>query len=362
MARRSRKGSEAEGLILLVVLAVIFVVVPALLTAVTYGGLFFILVGLIYCKHRARHPGLVQDASDFCSPAEYSTLLSMRSEQQTLCEKKSQIYEQSDRLGLVRRSQDPARFDERKLRAKRVNASLTRLDEEFAVLASRIEALKADVIGRYETWSEGYDRWRFYSSGSKAFGVAFLCYILSATLLLALEPQWSQQFSLFVSKHIWLHTSLLSDAYGPLVLATGISVVIVPVAWSISHGARSAVLHGRTEFIENWIGDESEQSLEDFETSYGAAKANGRGEQEEEQEFSDGAPEWDGHVDEAVDCFETLGISPDASTDAIKAAYREKVKQYHLDRVASLGPKLRQLAESETKKLNAAYEEALRRR
>ena len=30
--------------------------------------------------------------------------------------------------------------------------------------------------------------------------------------------------------------------------------------------------------------------------------------------------------------------------------------EYHPDRVAALGPKLRELAESESKKINAAYE------
>ena len=58
-------------------------------------------------------------------------------------------------------------------------------------------------------------------------------------------------------------------------------------------------------------------------------------------------------------CFVILGVSPAATADEIKEAYRAKMKQSHPDRVHSLAPAFRALAEAETKKLNAAYEEAL---
>lgn len=52
----------------------------------------------------------------------------------------------------------------------------------------------------------------------------------------------------------------------------------------------------------------------------------------------------------------TLGIPQDATLDEIKRAYRARAKEYHPDNVARLGPKLRQLAEVEMKKINGAYE------
>ncbi|MBX9775225.1 MAG: J domain-containing protein [Xanthobacteraceae bacterium] len=58
-------------------------------------------------------------------------------------------------------------------------------------------------------------------------------------------------------------------------------------------------------------------------------------------------------------CFVILGLSPAATEDEIKEAYRAKVRLNHPDRVHGLAPAFHALAEAETKKLNMAYEEAL---
>ena len=44
-----------------------------------------------------------------------------------------------------------------------------------------------------------------------------------------------------------------------------------------------------------------------------------------------------------------------ATMEKVSQAYRELIKLYHPDKVAHLGPELRQLAESKTKEINAAY-------
>jgi hypothetical protein len=57
--------------------------------------------------------------------------------------------------------------------------------------------------------------------------------------------------------------------------------------------------------------------------------------------------------------FAVLELSPSASVDEVREAYRTKVKQTHPDRVNGMAPAFKNLAEAETKKLNAAYQEAL---
>ena len=49
-------------------------------------------------------------------------------------------------------------------------------------------------------------------------------------------------------------------------------------------------------------------------------------------------------------------MPPTASAEEIKASYRRLIAQYHPDRVATLAPEFRALAEEKSKELNAAYE------
>ncbi|GAB4326321.1 MAG: hypothetical protein Kow0059_22750 [Candidatus Sumerlaeia bacterium] len=55
------------------------------------------------------------------------------------------------------------------------------------------------------------------------------------------------------------------------------------------------------------------------------------------------------------DCCKILGIPPDASIDQITAAYRQRAKEYHPDRVANLGEKIQIVARREFERINHAY-------
>jgi DnaJ-domain-containing protein 1 len=58
--------------------------------------------------------------------------------------------------------------------------------------------------------------------------------------------------------------------------------------------------------------------------------------------------------------WDVLGVSPSASMDEIKRAYRSKLRMYHPDRVNGLGPELIRMAEDRTRELNSAFEQAKR--
>jgi hypothetical protein len=70
------------------------------------------------------------------------------------------------------------------------------------------------------------------------------------------------------------------------------------------------------------------------------------------------APEIDraGREDE---WFTTLGVGPAATVEQVREAYKALIKQSHPDRVADMSPAIRRFAEAETKRLNAAYRNAL---
>jgi hypothetical protein len=59
---------------------------------------------------------------------------------------------------------------------------------------------------------------------------------------------------------------------------------------------------------------------------------------------------------ELVKCGKILGLAGKMTPGDIKKKYRELMTQYHPDKVSKLGPKLREVAEAESKKINEAYD------
>jgi DnaJ-class molecular chaperone len=55
--------------------------------------------------------------------------------------------------------------------------------------------------------------------------------------------------------------------------------------------------------------------------------------------------------------YDILGVSPNASKEEVAVAYRKLAQMYHPDKVASLAPEFRELAEKRMKAINAAYEQ-----
>lgn len=57
-----------------------------------------------------------------------------------------------------------------------------------------------------------------------------------------------------------------------------------------------------------------------------------------------------------ADYWNILGLSGNITKEDIRKAYRKAMTEYHPDKVASLGPELRALAEKKSKEINAAYD------
>ena len=55
--------------------------------------------------------------------------------------------------------------------------------------------------------------------------------------------------------------------------------------------------------------------------------------------------------------FSVLGVKPDANSDELQQAYRQKMHEYHPDRVATLGEELQELANRKSKEINSAYQQ-----
>ena len=59
----------------------------------------------------------------------------------------------------------------------------------------------------------------------------------------------------------------------------------------------------------------------------------------------------------APDAYATLGVPRSASREAIQAAYRARMHEYHPDKVAHLGEELQQLAHRKALEIQRAYEQ-----
>jgi len=66
-----------------------------------------------------------------------------------------------------------------------------------------------------------------------------------------------------------------------------------------------------------------------------------------------------GHRTQVCDWPAVFGLSHDATLGEVKEAYKALIKQNHPDRVQGMSMAFQRLAETETKKINAAYQEAL---
>lgn len=60
---------------------------------------------------------------------------------------------------------------------------------------------------------------------------------------------------------------------------------------------------------------------------------------------------------ERFDARKVLGVSGEASREEIRAAYRERMKEYHPDKVAHLGEDLQKLALEKSQQIQRAYRE-----
>jgi hypothetical protein len=221
--------------------------------------------------------------------------------------------------------QDDGLFDDLKAHAAHLRAAVVRLNRQ------PLDRLKA---------------WVHVLSARFALGYAVAAYLVGLTLLIAsaaLSERW-----LGMPADSWV-PSLLWCPLGPLVCANALSIAFALLAGPVAYLLRRLALHREYGFEFRVLKDlaRSDPRRLDPQQQSATIPAN------DELEGLSAEPE------EYRDCFEILGLPPSASLDELRTAYKRLIKQYHPDRVHGLAPAFTRLAEAQTRRLNAAYQQAL---
>jgi len=201
-----------------------------------------------------------------------------------------------------------------------------------------------------------------------AFGRSLGSYFLSLALLaigfhFADEPAWAQEMQTgFVSHLLW--TPLDARLLYANLMAASVVAVVLPLLYFLQR----AKLHGdhrmQLRILKEFAGADpdslihqprADQDWHENVQSDRSAYQQSRNDDDWHEASSAPSP---GIADEGT-WFDVLGLAPSTTIEEVREAYRLQIKQNHPDRVHGMSPLFRELAEAETKKLNAAYEEAL---
>jgi hypothetical protein len=208
-------------------------------------------------------------------------------------------------------------------------------------LRSTIIRLRGRPIKRYKVWVH-------VLSAQFAFSRSLGCYSVILALLIALfcyfEPiLWAPGIDAGFKALVLWHA-----VKGRLLFANWIAVGFVAIAIPIFYWVRRANLNRKHR--------PAIRSLKAFAATDPDRLIN---EEQSNEKTQEGEREIPPEVVEETRWFAVLGVLPSATIEEVKQAYKMLVKRNHPDRVHDMSRSFVTLAESETKKLNAAYAEAL---
>jgi hypothetical protein len=200
--------------------------------------------------------------------------------------------------------------------------------------------LRSRPVQRFNRWTHDVSS-RFAFSRSLSASL-LLVVIMAAAFYFCEQPVWTDGFNSS------LEVFVLWKPFDEMLHPSWMTVSLISVATPISYFARRAKLHRahalQLRLLKEFAATDPDQLI------YQPRMAD------EASEDAAAAPLE--IIDEQA-WFELLGVSPSASMDEVKQAYKLRIKQNHPDRVHDMSPIFRKLADAETKKLNAAYGEAV---
>lgn len=228
-------------------------------------------------------------------------------------------------------------------------ARIDRNDDEVEDLQAHAQLLRETIVGLKRRPLKRLRSWAHLISSKSALGRGVAAYVIGFVLLLVVfhgpeQPAWADELATGANNVLAWYPFDERIFYANAV-AAGFAAAALPLF-----------------YLARWIGLRREYGCE-FCTFRQLARSDPG--QPIDQIHIDEADEDIAHSADATEIgadrawFTVLGLSSTATIEEVKEAYKRLVKQNHPDRVYGMSPALRELAETETKRLNAAFRQAL---
>jgi DnaJ domain len=220
--------------------------------------------------------------------------------------------------------------------------------DELDELEAHAQHLQATIVRLTRQPLMRLRSWVHAKSSQSALGLALATHVVALVFLnvafFAFEQSmWVNEFETAANGLVWY--PLDERLFYANAVATGFASIALPLFYLM----RRAALRRKYDF---------EFSLfEDLANSRGASSIG-------EPQPDSAADGWSQQTDAdnlggGGDWAAVLGLSKSATIREIKEAYKVLIKQNHPDQVHNMSGALKTLAEAETKKINAAYQQAL---
>lgn len=132
---------------------------------------------------------------------------------------------------------------------------------------------------------------------------------------------------------------------------TGTEFLVVVIAMLLGYWIVSSLMDAKQK--NKKATDEADK---EFRSQQNSSQQDGQHQGRKQSPFNEE------EFDIQTNWFRILNVPDSSGKEEISKAYKQKIRQYHPDKVATLGPELRELAELKSKQINAAYSYAMKLR
>ncbi|MCK1354644.1 J domain-containing protein [Bradyrhizobium sp. CW7] len=355
MPRKSKDGGAFElvAFAAVVIVVIVYFVFKLAVTIAVFGAPLIAFVSYFALAQNERPA--IPKVEEYDNDGSRGKMLDLLSTRASLLQRRQELFAEGHEAGIdLTKGSDYQRFRENSGLGRRLNLEIDDTKSLIDRTEQSIDFVKRAVVLTFPCWELEVAAWIKRQSLAIAIKQAVL-YVVPAFALGLLVP----------GRLHWLQSITLVDSsvnLGPLVFAVGAGYIAFVTHWFVAKDSLASTFE--REPFEQWsdlryrwsVDTHYDEFIPDGAQPHPSGDsffdedraATDRAEDDHHEDPSEATPSWP----------EVLQVSRDAPIAEIKSAYRKQLKENHPDNVATLGSRIRAAAESQSKLINCAYEEA----